>query len=48
MKTCLCFCLLSLYFQDDAHAAADDPQAGLFWQCLVLCLDLLLSLDVLQ
>ena len=48
MKTYLCFCLLLSYFQDDAHAAADDPWAGLYWQRLVLCLDLLLSLEVLQ
>ena len=43
-----CFCFLSSYFWDDACAAADDPQAGLYWQCLVLCQDLLSSLEVLQ
>ena len=48
MITCLCFCFLSSYFGDDAHAAADDPQAGLYWWCLVLCQDLLSSLEVLQ
>ena len=47
MMTCLCFCFLSSYFRDDACAAADDPQAGLYWQCLVLCWDLLSSLEVL-
>ena len=29
METCLGFCLLSSYFQDDAHVVDDDPWAGL-------------------
>ena len=48
MVTCLCFCFLSSYFLDDACAAADDPWAGLYWWCLVLCRDLLSSQEILQ